>query len=139
MIGRLKTLARAGALVATLILSALFAPRLAAEPTFNYCVSGSHCAVSTYVSSVYVNSDGWVIVYFDGSLDPAVFTSNNITGITYTNGALFIPSESSTISRDFANRLYSSALTAQMQGRPLVLFVHAGTAGYPYISRAWVY
>jgi hypothetical protein len=95
---------------------------------------GWYCEYTGHVSQAYVNSNNWVLLYFDTPLNPSVPASVGATGVSVYNAALYVMSNN----RDFGKALYASLLSAQSRGTTVTVQMYGVNDGYLQMDRIWV-
>ncbi len=97
-----------------------------------YC-STSYCVYNGKVDSIYVNSGGYILLYFDTPMpasepDKAGFSVSNLTASIYKISD----------NPEFAKLFYSTALAAQASGRPVSIQMRGVVNGYLKFDRIWL-
>lgn len=94
----------------------------------------SYCMYSGPVSYAYINSNGWILLYFDTPVDPNALASAGITGVTTYGAAMYVMSNYP----DFGKALYATLLAAQARGVPVNVMMTSVSSGYLQMDRVYV-
>lgn len=118
------------------VLSILFLTssfRVAAEAPGCYSSYGGYCAYRGQVEQIYVNASNLILIYFDASL-PAGEDSKASYSVTHGEAAVVSIDEQP----EFAKLFYSTALAAQVSGRPVSIQMKGILNGYLKADRIWL-
>jgi len=115
----------------------LFSFSVKAEaPTCRVHESGPYCKYYGKVKNLYINEGNLLLMYFDAA--------GNISDIRSHipeawSGSVHVAAAYNTADNpDFANKLYSTLLTAQASKRKVSIQMRGVTSGYLKIDRVWL-
>ncbi|KPZ73123.1 hypothetical protein J8L86_12555 [Shewanella sp. MMG014] len=98
-----------------------------------YSSHNGYCQYEGQVRTIYVNSSGLILLYFDVAIDPSDASVANVS-ISHGNAGAIRISDNP----DFANFFYSTALAAQASKRPVTLQMRGSISGYLKMDRIWL-
>jgi hypothetical protein len=106
----------------------------ASAPTCHSYSGSGYCEYNGVVQQAYVNSSGFIIVYFDTAFDLSAASSAGIPGVTVSNACGFQVSDNA----EYAKMLYATALSAQARGATVSIQLWGTTQGYLKCDRIWI-
>lgn len=120
-------------LVITFLLSSWISFSAQGSTSFCSSASGNYCQYTGKVSKVYVNSNGFILMYFES---PIATSEAQNAGFTIQSGSAAVFQMSENI--EFAKMFYATALAAQASGRDVTIQMHDVEIGYLKFSRIWL-
>lgn len=98
-----------------------------------------YCRYTGAVQMAYARDDGVLLMYIPQSFDKSLATAVGILGVTKSNAFSYRIQQQNPNSVEFARTLYATLLTAQAQGRDVMVQMRKVVSGYLIIDRIWLY
>ncbi|UTW46450.1 hypothetical protein KFE80_06110 [bacterium SCSIO 12696] len=97
---------------------------------------GGYCYYDGYVSRIYVNASGLILLYYDTLFDSE--QSADVAGFSISSSGRHAAAVVISENPEFAKLFYSTALSAQATKRKISIQMRNTTSGYLKADRIWL-
>ena len=116
-----------------LVIAAIVSLSVFADKPVCYAESGGYCVYRGNVKQIYVNSNGFILFYFDTLMDEGEWEKAGVVPVR-RDAASYRMSDNP----DFAKLFYSTALAAQASNREVTIQMRGQAGGYLNLDRIWL-